>query len=82
MKFFLWAATIIEDTKGSISSKRIGLFWCMVILHRAVVQPVVNEMVIYTVAVLAFGFAGLTVPEWFNTLRSKKNIQDNTATDS
>jgi hypothetical protein len=82
VKFIRWLATIVEDQAGSISSKRIGLFWCLYILHRAVEQPVVNDVVIYTIAVLSFGFAGLTVPEWFSNLKKQKNIQDNTATGS
>lgn len=77
MKFLKWLATLVEDQAGNISSKRIGLFWCMYILTKSVQQPVVNDVVIYTVALLAFGFAGLSVPEWFNTLRNK-NEQNKT----
>lgn len=69
MKFLKWIATLIEDKAGSISSKRIGFFWCLWMLSRAIEQPVVNEIVIWAVVGLAFGLAGLTIPEWFNTIK-------------
>ena len=72
-KIFLWLASTIEDKKGSISSKRIGFFWCLWMLSKAVTQTNINEIVLYTIAGLAFGLAGLTIPEWFNTMKSKQN---------
>ena len=69
MKFIRWCASLIEDKAGSISSKRIGFFWCLWMLSRAVTQPNINEIVLYTIAGLAFGLAGLTIPEWFNTIK-------------
>jgi hypothetical protein len=70
---FLWLATFIEDKQGSISAKRIGMFICLYILNKAVNQPVANEIAIYTIAALAFAFAGLTIPEWFSDLSLSKN---------
>jgi len=66
-----WIQTIIEDKQGSISSKRIGFFWCLFMLQRISVQATVNEIVVYTVAGLAFGLAGLTIPEWFSKIEKK-----------
>jgi hypothetical protein len=73
MKFLKWIATLVEDKAGSISSKRIGFFWCLWMLSRAIEQPVVNEIVIWAVVGLAFGLAGLTLPEWFSKLKPEKN---------
>jgi hypothetical protein len=72
MKFIKWIASLIEDKSGSISSKRIGFFWCLWMLSRAIEQPVVNEIVIWAVVGLAFGLAGLTLPEWFSTIKKEK----------
>ena len=69
MKFFKWIATAIEDKAGTISSKRIGFFWCLFMLQRVSANPDANEIVVYTVAGLAFGLAGLTIPEWFSNLK-------------
>lgn len=65
-KFFIWCGTLIEDKRGQISSKRIGFFWCLWMLNRAVSQPAVNEIVIWGIVGLAFGLVGLTIPEWFS----------------
>ena len=72
MKFFKWIATLVEDKAGSISSKRIGFFWCLWMLSRAVTQPDINEIVIYAIVGLAFGLAGLTLPEWFSNIKNQK----------
>ena len=72
MKLIKWLATLVEDKAGSISSKRIGFFWCLWMLSRAVQQPDVNEIVIWAVVGLAFGLAGLTLPEWFSKLKQEK----------
>ena len=66
MKFFVWIASLIEDKRGSISSKRIGFFWCLWMLNRAVSQTIVNEIVVWGIVGLAFGLVGLTIPEWFS----------------
>jgi len=71
-KFFIWLGTVIEDKAGVISSKRVGFFICLFILYHAVKNPVANEIAIYTVAALAFGLAGLTMPEWFSKLKEKE----------
>ena len=76
-KFFLWLASTIEDKKGSISSKRLGFFWCLWMLSRAITQPNINEIVLYTIAGLAFGLAGLTIPEWFGNIKKEKNETNN-----
>jgi len=73
MKFFRWLATMIEDKTGTISSKRIGFFWCLFMLQRVAANPTANEIVVYTVAGLAFGLAGLTIPEWFSSLKKDTN---------
>lgn len=71
-KFFMWIASAIEDQKGSVSSKRLGFYWCLWMLSRAVTQPTINEIVLYTIAGLAFGLAGLTIPEWFSNIKNTK----------
>lgn len=73
MRFFRWLATMIEDKTGTISSKRIGFFWCLFMLQRVAANPTANEIVVYTVAGLAFGLAGLTIPEWFSSLKKDTN---------
>jgi len=70
--FFRWIASLIEDQKGSISSKRVGFFWCLFMLQRALFIPTINDIIIYTIAGLAFGLAGLTIPEWFSTPNKKQ----------
>ena len=67
--FFVWLGTMIEDKTGVISSKRVGFFICLFILYHAVETPVSNEIAMYTVAALAFGLAGLTMPEWFSNIK-------------
>lgn len=69
MKFIKWLATIIEDKSGQISSKRLGFFWCLWMLNRAVIMPGVNEIVVWAVVGLSFGLAGLTIPEWFSNIK-------------
>lgn len=68
-----WIASLVEDKAGSISSKRIGFFWCLWMLSRAIGQPGINEVVIWAVVGLAFGLAGLTIPEWFSNIKNKPN---------
>lgn len=65
-QFFIWIGSAINDQRGNISSKRLGFFWCLWMLHRAATQPNINEIVIYAIVGLAFGLAGLTIPEWFS----------------
>lgn len=72
MKLLKWLASLIEDKAGSISSKRVGFFWCLWMLSRAINQPGINEIVLYTIAGLAFGLAGLTLPEWFSQIKTLK----------
>lgn len=74
-KVILWFASVVEDKRGSISSKRLGFFWCLWMLSRAVTQPNINEIVLYTIAGLAFGLAGLTLPEWFSGIKKNEPIQ-------
>jgi len=73
MKFFKWLGTAIEDKEGSISSKRIGFFWCLYMLQRAIYIPQVNEIIIWAIVGLAFGLAGLTIPEWFSNIKKDTN---------
>ena len=68
-KLFIWIATLIEDKRGQISSKRIGFFVCLFMLNKAISQPTVNETVIWAIVALAAGLAGLTIPEWFSKLQ-------------
>jgi len=70
--FFRWLATLVEDKAGAISSKRIGFFWCLFMLQRISTSTTVNEIVVYTVAGLAFGLAGLTIPEWFSGIKKSE----------
>lgn len=73
LAFIKWIASTVEDQAGSVSSKRVGFFWCLWMLNRAIQTPEVNEIVIWAIIGLAFGLAGLTLPEWFATLKTKKN---------
>ena len=68
-QFIKWLAGAIEDKSGHVSSKRIGFFYCLWMLNRSVYQPDVNEIVVYTIAGIAFGLIGLTIPEWFSQLK-------------
>lgn len=72
LKLVKWLATLVEDKAGAISAKRMGFFWCLWILNRAVMQPNINEIVIWAVVGLAFGLAGLTLPEWFSKIKNTK----------
>lgn len=72
-KFFLWIASCIEDKSGSVSSKRVGFFWCLFMLQRISQIPTVNELIVWAVVGLAFGLAGLTIPEWFSNIKTNKN---------
>jgi len=76
MKAIKWLATLVEDKAGSISSKRVGFFWCLWMLSRAVQQPRVNEIVIWAVVGLAFGLAGLTLPEWFSNIKTTTRVTE------
>lgn len=76
MKLIKWLATLVEDKAGSISSKRIGFFWCLWMLSRAINQPEVNEIVVWAIVGLAFGLVGLTIPEWFNKLNKTETLKD------
>lgn len=67
----IWIQTVIEDKAGAISSKRIALFWGMFILQRLSTQQNPNEIMIYTMAALVLGLAGLTIPEWFSSLKKQ-----------
>ena len=56
MKQFLkWLAGALEDKSGHVSSKRIGFFWCLWMLNRAVYQPDINEIVVWAIVGLSFG---------------------------
>ena len=68
-QFFKWLGTVVEDKQGSISSKRVGFFWCLFMLNRSIYQPNINEIVIYSIVGLALGLVGLTIPEWFSKLK-------------
>ena len=70
-KFFIWLASIIEDKQGAISSKRVGFFLSLGMLNTAIHEPNINPVVIYGIVALAFGLAGLTIPEWFSTINPK-----------
>ena len=72
-KLIVWLASLVEDKAGAISSKRVGFFWCLWMLNRAVSQTAVNEVVIWAIVGLAFGLVGLTIPEWFSSLPNDKN---------
>lgn len=77
IKLLIWIGSTVEDKRGSVSAKRIGFFWCLWMLSRAVMQPVINEIVIYAIVGLAFGLAGLTLPEWFSNIKNNaKNNQE------
>ena len=76
-KLVKWLASAIEDKKGSISSKRLGFYYCLFVLGRAINNPSINEVAIYTFAGLAFGLAGLTIPEWFTNIKSNQGGKNN-----
>ena len=68
-QFIKWLAGAFEDKAGHVSSKRIGFFWCLWMLNRAVYQPDINEIVVWAIVGLSFGLIGLTIPEWFSNLK-------------
>jgi len=72
IKLLRWLASLVEDKRGAISHKRIGFFWCLWMLSRATKIPDVNEIIIWAIVGLAFGLAGLTIPEWFSNINNKK----------
>lgn len=74
--FFKWVGTTIEDNTGRIDEKRVGFFMCLFILYKAMENPSVNEIVIYTAACLAFGLVGLTVPEVLTKNRTSTKITE------
>jgi hypothetical protein len=74
-KLIKWLASAVEDRAGSISSKRLGFYWCLLMLSKAITQPGINEIVLYTIAGLAFGLAGLTIPEWFSQIKNNKELE-------
>jgi len=82
MKFLKWIASTIEDKQGQISSKRIGFFYCLWMLNRAVEMTKTNEIVIYSIAGLAFALAGLTIPEWFSTIKKTSSTTETKTTDT
>ena len=69
-----WVASLIEDQAGSVSSKRVGFLWCLWMLQRSISTPGINEIVIWAIVGLAFGLAGLSIPEWFSNLKNKTNV--------
>ena len=73
MKLIRWIGSVVEDSKGKVSHKRIGFFWCLWMLNRAVMQPDVNEIVVWAIVGLAFGLVGLSMPEWFSKIKKTPN---------
>jgi hypothetical protein len=69
MKFLKWLATTVEDKAGAVSAKRVGFFWCLFMLQRVSINPKANEIVVWAIVGLAFGLAGLTIPEWFSNIK-------------
>lgn len=74
LKFIKWLGTLVEDKTGSISHKRIGFFYCLWMLDRCAKNPHINEVIVWAIVGLAFGLAGLTIPEWFSDLKKKTPI--------
>lgn len=72
IKFLNWLASLVEDKRGAISAKRVGFFWCLFMLQRAIGVKDINEVIIWAIVGLAFGLAGLTIPEWFSNINNKK----------
>lgn len=72
-KIFRWLGTALEDKAGSISSKRLIMFWGMYVLTKMSNNPTANEALIWPVIALILGAAGITIPEWFSKLKSNKN---------
>jgi hypothetical protein len=82
VNFLKWLGSVVEDTDGLISSKRVGFFLCLWMLSRTIEVPNINEVVVYAFAALAFGLAGLTVPEFFATrdFKTAKTTETTTKT--
>ena len=68
-QFIKWIAGSVEDKAGHVSSKRLGFYYCLWMLNRAVYQPDVNEMVVWAIVGISLGLVGLTIPEWFSNLK-------------
>lgn len=66
VNFIKWIGTTVEDKRGRVSSRRIALFWCLLMLQQTISEPSVSPHVIYGIVGLSFGLAGLTMPEWIN----------------
>ena len=73
-KALKWIASLVEDQAGTVSSKRVGFLWCLWMLQRSISTQGINEIVIWAIVGLAFGLAGLTIPEWFSNLKNKTNV--------
>ena len=71
-QFFKWIGTLVEDKSGAISSKRVGFFWCLWMLNRAIYIKDINEVTIWAIVGLAFGLVGLSIPEWFSKLKKEQ----------
>lgn len=71
VKIFRWLGTAVEDKQGSISSKRLVMFWAMYTLSKMAKNPTPSEALIWPLVVLILGGAAITIPEWFSNLMKK-----------
>jgi hypothetical protein len=67
--FFKWAAGILEDQKGSASTKRVGFFWAFALLSYMVIASVNGRMIsmeiFYGILGLVLAGYGMITSEFF-----------------
>ncbi len=73
-----WAASLIEDKAGSVSTKRLLALWAMWVLDRTYKHPeLYDQTLIWPLIVLISAAAAITLPEWFSNLKTKKDETNN-----
>jgi hypothetical protein len=72
VKAIFWCVTLIEDKKGSVSSKRFIALWAMWVLDRTYKSPEdYDQTLIWPLIMLVAAAAAITLPEWFSKLSNK-----------
>ena len=76
LKFWSFMSGILEDQGGQASSKRVVMLGAFLLLAKISLESmnpgkVVDTNVFFTIAILIFGLAGLSIPEWFSNKGEK-----------